>query len=67
MVTATLVTEEQVEEYTKNGAILLKNVFSEEWIEKVRRGIAKNIEKPSQYSERLTVSNLSIADVKFIL
>jgi len=49
------VTEEQINTFYQDGAILLKNVFSEEWVEKVKTGIEKNLENPSQYSEKLAL------------
>ncbi len=45
-----------VERYQRDGAVLLPGVFSDAWVDKVRRGIARNLAQPSQYSERLTVS-----------
>ncbi|XP_037790621.1 uncharacterized protein LOC119585978 [Penaeus monodon] len=44
---------EVVEQYQRDGAVLVKSVFSPSWVNKVRDGIMKNLEKPSQYSERL--------------
>ena len=41
------------EEFAQNGAILLKNVFSEKWREKIQRGIEENKINPSPYSESL--------------
>ena len=49
------VTEEQIEEYQRDGAVVLRNVFTEEWIELIQQGIDINIQSPSQYSEWLTV------------
>jgi len=49
------VTEEQINTFYQDGAILLKNVFSEEWVEKVKTGIEKNLANPSQYSEKLAL------------
>uniref|UniRef100_A0A2L2XYK1 Phytanoyl-CoA dioxygenase n=1 Tax=Parasteatoda tepidariorum TaxID=114398 RepID=A0A2L2XYK1_PARTP len=42
-----------IEEYEKNGAICLRGVFDENWIEIVRAGIEKNLNDPSCYSEKL--------------
>lgn len=44
-----------VEQYQRDGAVLLKGIFDDTWVEKVRRGIRKNLDKPSQYGETLTV------------
>lgn len=49
------VTEEQIEEYQRDGAVVLKNIFTDEWIELIQQGIDMNIQSPSQYSEWLTV------------
>ena len=54
------ITPELIEQYERDGAVLLKGVFSEAWVEKVRRGISKNLKKPSQYSEKLAVFSLII-------
>ena len=33
------ITEEQVDQFQKDGAILLENAFSKDWIEKIKTGI----------------------------
>ncbi|XP_076031766.1 uncharacterized protein LOC143019692 [Oratosquilla oratoria] len=48
-------TPEALEDYRRDGAVVLRGVFEDHWIEAVRRGIAKNLAKPSQYSEALRV------------
>ncbi len=45
-----------VERFQRDGAVLVEGVFDDTWVQKVRRGIAQNLERPSKYSERLTVS-----------
>merc|ERR1719341_2520827 len=50
-----LVSHEDVQKFDKDGAIILRNVFSKAWVEKVREGIQINLEKPSQYSEKLAL------------
>ena len=45
--------QEQVERYQEDGAILLKGVFDKAWIESIKAGIQKNMEEPSPYGERL--------------
>jgi len=47
--------ESAVQEFQRDGAVLLKGVFSQEWLDKVQEGISKNLENPSQYGERLKV------------
>ncbi len=48
--------ESLVDRYQRDGAVLVEGVFDDAWLEKVRRGIARNVARPSQYSQRLTVS-----------
>lgn len=55
MVQEVEVEEELVEQYQRDGAVLVREVFHPSWVEKVRRGIAKNLDQPSRYSERLLV------------
>ncbi len=52
------VEESLVECYQRDGAVLVQGVFGEAWLEKVRRGIARNLARPSQYSESLKVSGV---------
>ena len=40
-------------EFFENGAVILKNVFSKDWTEKIKNGIEENLENPSPYSESL--------------
>ncbi|XP_035681378.1 probable phytanoyl-CoA dioxygenase isoform X1 [Branchiostoma floridae] len=44
---------EVLREYRENGAVCLRNVFSADWVDKVRKGIEKNKAHPSRYSESL--------------
>lgn len=55
MVVDIAVEDAVVEEYQRRGAVLVKGVFDQHWVEKIRRGISQNIEKPSKYSEHLRV------------
>ena len=45
--------ESKREEFWQNGAVLLENVFSEDWREKIKTGIEENLKNPSPYSESL--------------
>jgi len=36
-----------------NSAVVLRNVFNNEWLEKIAQGVHKNLEKPSQFHEFL--------------
>ena len=42
-----------VETFHECGVVCLRGFFGSEWITKVKRGIEKNIESPSKYSECL--------------
>lgn len=42
-----------VEQYERDGAVVVRQVFHHSWVEKIRQGIAKNLDQPSQHSERL--------------
>ncbi|XP_068210028.1 uncharacterized protein [Palaemon carinicauda] len=53
MVAEIRVDEALVEEYQRNGAVLVKGVFDNKLVEKVRRGIDKNLKTPSKYGESL--------------
>ncbi|XP_042888311.1 uncharacterized protein LOC122263775 [Penaeus japonicus] len=53
MVAEVEIKPEVVEQYQRDGAVLIKGVFSPSWVNKVRDGIKKNLEKPSKYAERL--------------
>ena len=46
------------EEFFENGAVILKNVFSSDWTEKIRNGIEENLKNPSPYSESLRLAAL---------
>lgn len=62
MVVDIAVEDAVVEEYQRQGAVLVKGVFDQHWIEKIRLGISKNIEKPSKYSEYLRVCQSSLCN-----
>ena len=40
-------------EFQENGAVVIRGLFSNEWLEKVASGIDSNLGNPSQYSERV--------------
>lgn len=42
-----------INEYRKNGAVCLRGIFDQKWIDKVKSGIEKNRLSPSQYGESL--------------
>ena len=42
-----------IEEFEANGAVCLRQVFSPEWIAKIRAGIQQNLVHPSGFSEAL--------------
>ncbi|XP_035220517.1 uncharacterized protein LOC118193528 [Stegodyphus dumicola] len=45
--------QDLIEEFDKNGAVCLRGVFEEKWIDIIRKGIKKNLMDPSSYSEFL--------------
>ncbi|XP_077979054.1 putative phytanoyl-CoA dioxygenase [Glandiceps talaboti] len=48
-----MITEDIIHEYEENGAVCLRGVFDQNWIQLVEAGINKNLANPSQYSECL--------------
>jgi len=50
-------TPEHISTFRKDGVVLLKGVFDEEWLKVARRGIEKTMESPSQYSESIKASD----------
>ena len=52
-VMAAIVTDTDIQAFQRDGAVLLKGVFTEKWIEKLLHGIHKTLEDPSEYSENL--------------
>ena len=45
-----MVTEEQIQTYEKDGAIILRNVFNEYQLQLIAKGIAHNLKNPSIYA-----------------
>ena len=50
---AHLVNEEDVRRFQEDGAVCLRNIFDKTWIEKLEKGVKKNLADPSQFSENL--------------
>ncbi|XP_069688283.1 uncharacterized protein [Periplaneta americana] len=50
---STILTPELMKRFHEDGAVVLRGVFSTYWVELVRRGIQRNLEKPSKYAEWL--------------
>ena len=46
-----------IDDYKKFGAVLIKNVISKNWIEKLSKGIEKNFKNPSKYKCVYEVKN----------
>jgi len=44
---ATLISKAEIEKFNQDGAIFLKNKFDIKWIEKLKKGIERDIKKPS--------------------
>jgi ectoine hydroxylase-related dioxygenase (phytanoyl-CoA dioxygenase family) len=47
------ITEEEIEAFHRDGAVLLKEVLSEEWVDLLRAGVDEAIEQPDVMSESL--------------
>ena len=43
-----IITNTEVEQFKKDGAVLIKGKFDSAWIEKLKKGIKKAKERPSQ-------------------
>ena len=41
------ITPEEVNNYQRNGVIMLKDMFDSQWIELLKRGLAKNMNNPT--------------------
>lgn len=48
---APYLTPQLKEDFDRDGAVIIRDVFSKKWLEKVERGIEANMNCPSQYSE----------------
>ena len=44
------ITKKEIDTYHKDGVLLLKNMFDDEWIEILNKGLDVNIEKPTKRS-----------------
>jgi hypothetical protein len=51
-----VVSQETVDRFWADGAVVLRGAFSARWVETVRAGIESNLARPSQYHERLAES-----------
>ena len=47
---AALITEEEIQKYHRDGAVVVRNVFSREWIKLAAAGIERNLVNPSVYA-----------------
>ena len=45
--------KEEIQEFHENGAVCLRNVFDQEWVNKSAVGITKNVQNPSKYRYRI--------------
>lgn len=48
-----LISQELIAQFQENGAVLLKGVFDDKWVELARESIRKTMENPSEFSEML--------------
>ena len=54
-----LVSQLEIEKFNKDGAVFLKNKFDIKWIEKLKKGIEKDIKNPSpRFKSHTTKSNV---------
>ena len=54
-----LVSQLEIENFNKDGAVFLKNKFDIKWIEKLKKGIEKDIKNPSpRFKSHTTKSNV---------
>ncbi|XP_067011111.1 uncharacterized protein [Anabrus simplex] len=54
-----VLSEELVRQFQEDGAVVLRGVFSNHWVDVVRRGIQHNLEKPSLNGQWLRASETS--------
>lgn len=48
------VKDDTVLRYQQDGVVCLRGLFSKYWLDKVRKGIQKNLLQPSEYSDKIT-------------
>ena len=46
-------TDQLIQQFQEDGAVLLKGVFNEDWVKVVRTAIQKSMDNPSSFSEML--------------
>ena len=44
-----MISNSKINEYNENGVIVLRNIINKKWINKLKKGLKKNFEKPSKY------------------
>tara|TARA_Y100000590_G_scaffold239218_1_gene269059 strand:- start:1777 stop:2571 length:795 start_codon:yes stop_codon:yes gene_type:complete len=44
-----MISKEAINNYQKNGVVILRKIISENWIEKLKIGVKKNFQSPSKY------------------
>ncbi len=49
-----MLSQSEINQFNKDGAVLIKGKFDKEWIEKLRNGIDEDINNPSPRFERHT-------------
>ncbi|XP_013774453.2 uncharacterized protein LOC106459380 [Limulus polyphemus] len=54
-----IITSEVIDEYQNNGAVCIRNVFDLKWVKAVEKGIQRNLENQSSFSETLRGQNES--------
>ncbi len=50
---STLVTDNQISSYQRDGVVLLKNLFDNQWLKIAAEGIEENLRNPSKRTTNL--------------
>ena len=58
---SSIVSKSEIEKYNNDGAVFLKNKFDIKWIEKLKKGIEKDIKNPSPRFKSHTLKSNSPA------
>ena len=59
-----ILTNNEINQFKNDGAIFLKGKFDIEWIEKLKKGIKKDIENPSPRFKSHTVETVSYTHLR---
>ena len=53
------ITTQDITSFQRDGAVCLRNVFDQKWLEIVAAGVERNLTAPSKYAESLTTEGVS--------